>query len=192
MRIRKDTKPKELFERLYVQEKKTQKECGEVLGISVSMVCLYLKKYGIPARPRNTEEIGRKISKAKKGKPSTFKGHKLSDEAKARISQANKRRYKSPSVYGGHKKKRGDGYIIVYCPDHPFASKDGHVLEHKLVMEQAIGRYLVKGEVVHHKNHIRDDNRLENLELMTHREHARLHLLERRANKKKSEVNNNA
>jgi hypothetical protein len=46
-------------------------------------------------------------------------------------------------------------------------------------MECFIGRHLREDEVVHHINHIRDDNRLENLKLMTFTEHARLHMIER-------------
>ena len=52
-------------------------------------------------------------------------------------------------------------------------------------MEQAIGRYVLPGEVVHHINHVRDDNRLENLQLMTFKEHAGLHMKERQALEKK-------
>jgi urease gamma subunit len=66
----------------------------------------------------------------------------------------------------------GGGYVGVCAPDHPVVQerakrgvRNNYVKEHRLVMEQIIGRYLVDGENVHHKNGIRDDNRPENLEL---------------------------
>ncbi len=58
-----------------------------------------------------------------------------------------------------------NGYKIVYSQDHP--SGHTHIGEHRLVMEEHIGRHLTKEETVHHKNGIRDDNRIENLELWT-------------------------
>jgi hypothetical protein len=56
-------------------------------------------------------------------------------------------------------------YVTVYTPDHPFSTKQGLVLQHRLVMEEMLGRYLERHENVHHKNGDRKDNRPENLEV---------------------------
>lgn len=50
--------------------------------------------------------------------------------------------------------------------------------QHRLVMEMAIGRKLMPNEVVHHIDHNRNNNTLENLALMTRSEHARIHAQE--------------
>ena len=51
----------------------------------------------------------------------------------------------------------------------------GYRAEHDILIEQSIGRKLKKGEEVHHINGVKTDNRLENLQLVTKSEHAKLH-----------------
>ena len=76
---------------------------------------------------------------------------------------------KDRSVVGPVQKDKA-GYVLLYRPNHPNCSVNGQYAEHRLVMEEMIGRLLVKGENVHHKNGIRDDNRPENLELWSSRQ----------------------
>ena len=177
---------KEMLEKVYIQEERPMHECAEILGISVGTVFNYIKKYGIASRPAMTDKTKQKISESKIGKPHK-RGYKISEETKRKISDSRKGKFVHPSHFGGHKKKRRDGYVAIYCPEHQKANKDGYVMEHILVMEEAIGRHLTEEEVVHHKNHKRDDNRLENLELMTFRDHAKLHMKERWNDRKEKE-----
>ena len=57
------------------------------------------------------------------------------------------------------------GYIYLRLPDNPMANANGYVAEHRVVMAEKIGRPLLASESVHHLNAIRNDNRLDNLEL---------------------------
>lgn len=65
------------------------------------------------------------------------------------------------------------GYVLV--PVGRDQTKSGYQLEHRLVVEAAIGRPLRTDEHVHHKNEIKHDNRLENLEVLSNSEHQGLH-----------------
>lgn len=72
---------------------------------------------------------------------------------------------KKPKAPNGSGHREPNGYIYITKMRHPNATKSGRIYEHTYVMSEHINRPLIKGESVHHKNGIRDDNRIENLEL---------------------------
>lgn len=86
------------------------------------------------------------------------------------------------------------GYIEVFSPDHPNKTKRGYVKEHRLVVEKDLGRFLTKDEQVHHINGNKQDNRLINLQVVSHQEHLRIHgsLIEKRWAKYRKAVVPNA
>ena len=86
------------------------------------------------------------------------------------FKKGNKQTWKGGEVWQ-------NGYILVYQPDHPYHNSQGkgYVRRARLVMEKCLGRYLEKSEVIHHINGIRDDDRIENLIILTNSKHLSIH-----------------
>lgn len=104
-----------------------------------------------------------------RGIPSFIDGH----VSRVRNPMRGKRTTQNPNFSGGRYVDR-QGYVYVLNPRRT-SHQDRYVYEHRLVMEQHLSRSLTSDEQVHHRNGRRADNRIENLQLVTAGEHARLH-----------------
>lgn len=105
-------------------------------------------------------EIGRRIGTTSSKVSAFLKKHQI-ERKRFRQEGPN-----NPSWKGGHVLDK-DGYVLVYAPWHPHKSIHNQVREHRLVMEEKLGRYLEPGEVVHHKDDNRQNNHPDNLELFS-------------------------
>ena len=102
----------------------------------------------------------------KAGIPHPLAGRRLSEETKKKLSLAHLGKTSGAKSWKwkGGRKKNGNYYMLLQ-PHHPYANPDGYVLEHRLVMEKVLGRFLKPEEIVHHINGKGRDNRPENLQL---------------------------
>lgn len=81
---------------------------------------------------------------------------------------------KRPNYGSGRSQSMRSGYVRLWKPGHQLANRDGYVLEHRYVLHEA-GVAIPPGYHVHHLNHDKTDNRLENLGVMSNSEHQRHH-----------------
>jgi hypothetical protein len=182
--------PKEMLADMYLRQHMTSGEIGRIFGASTSTVCNKLKSLGVKIRPMAADlqgqrfgrwtivkEVGRskdgcalwechcdcgtirdRTTNALKSGLSKSCGCLTKEKARQRHGPLH------PSYTNGRTNK--EGYVMLSDKrGHPNASKRGRILEHTLVMSEFIGRPIRPEEEVHHKNGIRNDNRIENLEL---------------------------
>lgn len=98
--------------------------------------------------------------------------YKKTEDHIKKITESNKnywskidRTAENNNYWNGGKSKDSKGYILIHSPEHKYKRKDNYVLEHRLVAERCLGRYLTKSERMYHINGKIDDNRPENLYL---------------------------
>lgn len=139
-------KNKEWLYEKYIKEQLSIQQTAKLTSCNPITIRNWLIKYNIPIR---TISEGTKIAL----------NHPL---IRKKLGHKRERHH---NWRGGRVKKFG--YILIKNSDHPHADKNGYVREHRLVMEGYLGRHLYPWEVVHHRNGIRDDNRIENLELIS-------------------------
>ena len=148
----------------YVTNKRSIKEISEDIGCTKGVVHSSLKWAKIP---RRTVLIG------------------LSNKF------PNGRFGKNASNWKGGKRKGGKDlrYNMILKPEHPQADSSGYIMEHRLVMEEKIGRYLTKEEIVHHLDGNGNNNEISNLELTTRKKHFQNHFEAVKYIKEKEEEN---
>ncbi len=158
-----DIKYPQLLDRKWLKkqlESKSKLQIAEELGCSYSAVTFYTIKYGL----KTGRNGPRRKSKTR------------SENLKQALRESPRLGDKSSNWKGGIRPNYGSKgrYIGVYAPAHPYAVK-GAVMQHRLVVEKKLGRYLTPLEIVHHKNGNTKDNRLKNLQLTTKKKHFKNH-----------------
>lgn len=141
----------ELYEEYVIKDKSTHMIAKEK-GCSSEVVQRNLRDFNIKAR-NNKEVYQHKIRNSKLFRDKVSKG--LNFKGRATSTK---------------------GYKLIYCPNHPFATKTKYVFEHRLMAEKKLGRYLKPKEEVHHIDFDISNNSLDNLHVFKNKsEHTAYH-----------------
>ena len=160
---------------------KTRQEIADAFDIGITRVCAILIEYKIKLEKikhnANPEKIKQICEMFKEGKTVTEITEYFGFSSTAyvcRVLTERGFRSRKPNINRPDGKiQMKEGYLGIKIPDDDplvcMRTNRGEVLEHRYVMAKYLGRPLSKEETVHHKNGNREDNRLENLQLMSGR-----------------------
>ena len=115
--------------------------------------------------------------KARERKQRWIKKNRAEDWTDGRGKHGKHARGEQCGRWNNGKLYTSDGYVLVRVPkDHPLHVANGYAFEHRMVISENIGRWLKANEHVHHINGVKDDNRSENLIVLTKAEHNIIHM----------------
>lgn len=164
---------KELLHKLYWEDKKSLREIGEMYGVSAARVYKWCKRLGVETRDWTTKGLkfpDRKLSKEHKEKLRKWHtGRPLAPEHRKKVTEALLDIVKKRTPLVGTIRKSHGVYLKIKTAPGVWKYL------HRHIVEQKIGRVLKKEEEVHHINFDSSDNNIDNLIVLSRKDHLLLH-----------------
>lgn len=171
---------------LYYEKQLSTDQIAELFSVSNATICRKMQQFNIAARSHKgrlalvtKEELYdlywiKRLTATQIGRMYKVRVNSIIDRMKAldiprrTLADVTSGQY-NPAWKGG-RPKTGDGYVLIWInkdnPYYPMRNRKNYILEHRLVMAEHLNRCLEPWEVIHHINGIKNDNRIENLELL--------------------------